>query len=126
MKAITPTFKKIEASSFCKLFLFTRNFFTPFVLLLSCVLAMSSGASAQNETYTYYLDSDGDGYGQTDSFITSANPDPPAGYAALDGDCDDNNAAVHPGATEIIGNGIDDNCNGQVDEGGSCFAYLDN
>jgi hypothetical protein len=32
-------------------------------------------------------------------------------------DCRDDNAAVHPGAAEICGNGIDDNCNGVVDEG---------
>jgi hypothetical protein len=31
-------------------------------------------------------------------------------------DCDDCNAAVHPGAPEVC-NGIDDNCNGQIDEG---------
>ncbi|HVV53518.1 MAG TPA: CotH kinase family protein [Polyangia bacterium] len=31
-------------------------------------------------------------------------------------DCDDGNAAVHPGAPEICGNHVDDNCNGVVDE----------
>jgi hypothetical protein len=32
-------------------------------------------------------------------------------------ECDDTNPDVHPGAPEICGNGIDDNCNGEVDEG---------
>ena len=32
-------------------------------------------------------------------------------------DCNDKNAGVHPGAAEICGNGLDDNCNGAVDEG---------
>ena len=31
-------------------------------------------------------------------------------------DCDDTNPAVHPGAPEICGNHLDDNCNGVVDE----------
>jgi hypothetical protein len=31
-------------------------------------------------------------------------------------DCDDSNATAHPGAPEICGNHIDDNCNGVVDE----------
>jgi hypothetical protein len=38
------------------------------------------------------------------------------GYSVADGDCDDTNPAVHPGATEIE-NGIDDNCDGDIDEG---------
>ncbi len=46
---------------------------------------------------TICRDSDGDGFKE-------------------DVDCNDNNAAVHPGAAEIC-NGKDDNCNGQVDEG---------
>ncbi len=38
------------------------------------------------------------------------------GYSTEDGDCDDENAEVYPGRTEDC-NGIDDNCNDQVDEG---------
>ena len=38
------------------------------------------------------------------------------GYTLTDGDCDNTNPAVHPCATEIC-NGIDDDCNGQIDEG---------
>jgi len=39
------------------------------------------------------------------------------GYTRCLGDCDDTNPAIHPGAVEVC-NGLDDNCEGGIDEGG--------
>ena len=64
---------------------------------------------------TFYFDVDGDGYGNPNSPI-QARCIVPAGTVSNNLDCDDNNDAVHPGATELC-DGIDNNCDGNVDEG---------
>ncbi len=63
---------------------------------------------------TYYLDADGDSYG--DSTITTQACAAPAGYVADSTDCDDTIGSINPGAAEIC-DGVDNNCDGQVDEG---------
>jgi hypothetical protein len=72
----------------------------------------------------YYYDGDGDGFGSAlvmDTFCNGV----PSGWVSNNLDCDDANAAVNPSATEICNN-IDDNCNGQIDEGVGFVFYLDN
>ncbi len=39
------------------------------------------------------------------------------GYSVSQGDCDDGNPIVHPGAGEILDNGIDDDCNSATPDG---------
>jgi hypothetical protein len=74
----------------------------------------------------WYLDADQDGFGLAggNSFVTC---DPgSASYATNDADCDDDSAQAFPGADEIC-DGVDDDCNGEVDENEALWSafYLD-
>ncbi|WP_395045288.1 putative metal-binding motif-containing protein, partial [Flavobacterium sp.] len=73
-------------------------------------------------TFPFYLDADLDGYGSTSAIVTSlcavnANT-PPLGYSKFNTDCDDTNATIHPGAVDVCGDGIDNDCNGNIDNVG--------
>lgn len=70
----------------------------------------------------WYRDSDGDGYGNPSSTTQSCSQ--PNGYVSNDGDCDDSDVQRHPGATERC-NEVDDDCDGEVDEGACGSADAD-
>ncbi|HCH66636.1 MAG TPA: hypothetical protein DFR83_27770 [Deltaproteobacteria bacterium] len=59
---------------------------------------------------SWYVDLDGDGYGDSASAETSCEPAP--GMVDQAGDCDDTNADVNPGEVEVCNDGTDNDCDG--------------
>jgi len=86
------------------------------------------GTVDEGVTTTYYADIDGDGYGNEDMPVEDCSL--PMGYSANSDDCDDTDPTVNPAADEYC-NGVDDNCDGRIDEGtsawdddGDCYCEL--
>ena len=81
----------------------------------------TSGTTSLVAATTCYVDNDSDGYGD------AADPGTPvigacgAGFSTNNGDCDDGNSSVNPGATEVVADAIDQDCNG----GDVCYADND-
>lgn len=69
--------------------------------------------SAGSTPLTWYPDFDSDGYG--DRFTPMVLCQQEASFVADGTDCDDANASVHPGATEVCDDGIDNDCDGYFD-----------
>ncbi|MFH1464574.1 MAG: MopE-related protein [Pseudomonadota bacterium] len=59
---------------------------------------------------TWYIDYDRDGYGSPS--YTARACSAPSGYVEPDTDCDDTDASVYPGAPEICGDGVNNDCDG--------------
>src|SRR5699024_399702 len=87
--------------------------------------ACTGGSFGQFEDYTlnvtsctetaWYADNDADGFGNEDMMQMACSQ--PEGFVANGDDCDDANPNANPDATEVLYNGIDDNCDGSIDEG---------
>ncbi|MFN0176037.1 MAG: M4 family metallopeptidase [Saprospiraceae bacterium] len=60
-----------------------------------------------------WMDNDADGFGDPATEVNACVV--PLGHVFNNTDCNDQNPAVHPNATEIC-NGIDDNCNALIDD----------
>jgi hypothetical protein len=68
---------------------------------------------------TLFVDADSDGYTNGNTAVVCYGGSAPSGYAMtnIGIDCNDNSAAINPGHAEVLYNGIDDNCDGNLDEG---------
>jgi hypothetical protein len=78
----------------------------------------SDDADSSVDTSTqsaWYPDADADTYGDASAAATLACDDPTTGalnYLSDKTDCDDSDSAIQPGATELAGDEVDQNCDG--------------
>ena len=82
-----------------------------------CNSILDDGLSLQD----FWMDADGDTWGDTNSPIVQACS-APVGMVDTDGDCDDGSASVYPGAPELCLDGLDNDCSGDADcdDWGAC------
>jgi hypothetical protein len=73
----------------------------------------SVDGSGSADAVTWYIDTDGDGYGS--SFGAQDACSQPIGTTSQGGDCDDTEELIFPGATEYCDD-VDNDCNGAVDD----------
>jgi hypothetical protein len=90
------------------------NFFLAFVDVLRSNRPGVAKTCECEDFVTYYADEDGDGYGNPALSVQSETALP--GFVDNSDDCDDQDAGTHLDAAEVC-DGVDNNCNGDIDEG---------
>jgi|GEM_PF-2888899 len=70
------------------------------------------------DTTSWFTDSDQDGYGDPASGVLACEA--PEGTTDVSGDCDDDEPLVHPAGVEDCLDGLDNDCNGAVDDAAGC------
>jgi hypothetical protein len=90
-----------------------------------CNSAQTATACNAPAPVQHYVDRDGDGEGAAGSTAQRVCPGtpPPAGWVTNQLDCDDADIGTESMAGEVC-DAIDNNCNGQFDEGASCGGSL--
>ena len=94
-----------------------RIFLLGFVV--SCGLPQPEGECVRS---LFYADADGDGHGIATATVAGCIA--PPGYETTHDDCNDVDAAIHPGADERC-DGLDNDCDGNVDAENTWYLDLD-
>ncbi len=79
---------------------------------LSCGTDCNDYDNSRWQSMTGYDDVDNDDYGTGSAVSICSGSSLPSGYVSVGGDCNDNRANIHPGAAEVCGNGVDEDCSG--------------
>src|SRR4051812_32980626 len=96
----------------------TRTAFS--LLLVASLFSLSCTPTDKTDLDKGADDSTADSTGtDTDPGVGDEDGD---GYTPSDGDCDDSNPAVNPGTAEIC-DGVDNNCDGDIDENADELFY---
>jgi hypothetical protein len=74
----------------------------------------SGTESDATDKHGYYVDADGDGYGNALQVVRGCVP--PSGAVAEAGDCHDADKTIHPGQPEPRCDGVDEDCDGMADD----------
>ena len=74
--------------------------------------------NAATDEHVWFIDGDGDGYGESSATTTNCDPYAPSRFSAVSTDCNDFRADMYPGAVEYC-NDVDDNCDDVIDEDGA-------
>jgi hypothetical protein len=77
-----------------------------------------------NPNTVWFKDKDKDGYTDGTTVVSCTKPSDEYVSSATAGDCDDEDSSINPGRAEIC-DGIDNNCNGFIDEGVKLVFYKD-
>ena len=80
------------------------------------------GLSDEGVMDTFFEDSDGDGFGSSINLVQACES--PAGFVTTSSDCNDQNSSIYPGSNELC-DGLDNNCNDEIDEGVGSLYMLD-
>lgn len=80
-------------------------------------VTIDNGGPCGCELKDYYEDADQDGWGKIMAPNRYCTPPATSHWVTQTGDCAETNPNVNPGVAEVCFDGIDNNCNGQQDEG---------